>query len=141
MQFTVQESKYNFFYIKWISIKYDRESCIKFVEEYKTALKSKDKKLIQLFHELIKLVGEKHIQNLCNGDFDTCRVASIEKYARECAMDILLYGQYTKDTYKIISHLPLDDYKLILKRSQELINFFKDIKIEEETKESNVPGV
>lgn len=141
MPYFIQESKYDFFHIKWVSIKYDRDLCIKFVKEYESALKQKNKKTISLYEHIIKEVGTDLIKNLCDGDYETCRKANIEKLARECAMDILLYGQYTKESFRIVSHLPTDDYKLILKRSQELVNQFKDIKIEEETAVSKIPGM
>lgn len=141
MNYSINESKYDFFNIKWVSIKYDRDLCIKFVKEYTSAIKQKNKKTIRLYEQIIKEVGNDLIKNLCNGDYQTCRKANIEKLARECAMDILLYGQYTKESFKIVSHLPIEDYKLILKRANELVNQFKDIKIESETKDSKIPGM
>lgn len=141
MKYSIKESKYDFFHIKWSTIKYDRDICIKFMTEYKSLLKNNDKKLISLYEQIIEEIGKDFIQKFCEGEYETCRLAAIEKYARESAMDILLYGQYSKETFKIVSHLPLEDYKLILKRSKELVDKFSQIKLEAETIESKIPGM
>lgn len=141
MQFTIHESDYEFLYIKWVDINYNREVCIRFIKEYEAVKKTKNKKLISLFERLIEHIGVDLIKKLLEGDYETCRRAYIEKISRDCSMDLLLYGQYSKDNFKIISHLPIEDYKLILKRSKELVEKFSETKIELETSESKIPGM
>lgn len=138
MNFKIRTSFYELFYIKWSNIKYDREKCIEFIKEY-NSIKDKDTKI--LYDKLINSVGKDYIHKLLEGDYETCRGAEIEKWSREATAELLTMGQYTKDTFKIISNLPIEDYTLILKRTKELYDVYTNIKIEAETKDSKIPGM
>lgn len=133
---SIKESKYHFFYLKWVGVQYDREKCIEFFKQYK-----KDKANSKLYKKLIKSIGESHLKRLLEGDFETCRRAVIEMLGREAARDLLLTNQYSKEIFVKMSNLPLEDYKLVLKRAKELYDTFMDIKIEEETTQSKIPGM
>lgn len=138
MKTKIRPSSYHFFYVKWNDIGYDRNKCISFMEEYS---KIKDKSVKKIYDEIIEKTGKSKIKNLLEGDYDTCRLAEIEKYSREAAIELLVLGQYTKTTFQIISNFPLEDYKLVLKRTKELYDIFTNIKIEVETTESKIPGM
>lgn len=138
MSFKIESSLYHLFYIKWVAIKYDRDKCIEFINEYKS-LKNKNSK--KIYERIIKEIGKTHIEKLLIGDYNTCRLAEIEKWAREAVAEMLTIGQYKTETFKTISSLPLEDYELILKRTKELYDIYTNIKIELETKESKIPGI
>lgn len=138
METKINQSKYNLFYIKWGNIKYDREKCIEFFNEYKSL---KDLKTKKIYDEIINSIGKSYIKSFLEGDENICRNAEIEKWSREAAAELLVSGQYKKETFKIISNFPLEDYKLVLKRTKELYDTFSNIKIEEETEESKIPGM
>lgn len=138
MNFKIQPSLYDLFYIKWSNIKYDREKCIEFIKEYNSI---KDKNIKLIYNKIIDNIGEEYIHKLLEGDYETCRLAEIEKWSRNAVAELLTIGQYTSDTFKIISNLPVDDYILILKRTKELYDIYVNIRIESETKESKIPGM
>ena len=50
-------------------------------------------------------------------------------------------GKYSKHTFEIISNLPIVDYKLIIRRSKELINIINETIAEAEMDTSKIPGV
>lgn len=138
MKFKIQASLFNLLYIKWSNIKYDRDKCIDFINEYNN-IKDKNAKIV--YEKIIQDIGSQHITKLLEGDYETCRLAEIEKWSRNAVAELLTIGQYTTDTFKIISNFPIDDYMLILKRTKELYDIYVNLKIESETKESKIPGM
>ncbi len=66
---------------------------------------------------------------------------NIEKLARKASSEVLLDGRYSNDTFQTISNLPIVDYKLIIRRSKELIKIINDTIAEAEMDTSKIPGV
>jgi hypothetical protein len=64
----------------------------------------------------------------------------IEKFSRIGALDIAIHGVYTRDTYRVISNLPKDDYKLVLKRVEELVKIAQNTTIQSDNISDNIPG-
>jgi hypothetical protein len=80
------------------------------------------------------------LKELLNGDETSVRLALIEKWAREASLDILYDGRYSKETLRFILNLPKDDYQLLLKRVEEIVNSVRDISIQSDTLTDIVPS-
>jgi len=81
------------------------------------------------------------IKGLLNNDENVIRICLIEKYARIGALDIAIHGVYTRDTYRIISNLPKEDYKLVLRRVEELVKIAQTTTIQSDNISDNIPGI
>jgi hypothetical protein len=65
--------------------------------------------------------------NLLNGETQTTRFALIEKWARQGAMEILIFDKYSIDTLNTVTQFPLADYQLFVKRVQEIVTMIREI--------------
>ena len=78
---------------------------------------------------------------MLRNDPDYSRWAIIEKFSRMAAIDIMLKGKYSEETFSIISNLPTIDFKLIIKRTKELIKTINETITESDMDISKIPGV
>lgn len=145
IEYITHLSEYELKNIVWIGIEYDKEKLIKFLDRLKE-LKSlpktnKIKDEIRIMEEIFNLYKTKDLQKLAQNDLEYSRWATIEKYSRKVSTDILLEGKYSKEIFNIISNLPLSDFKLIMKRSQELIKVINNAIMDSDVDTSKIPGV
>jgi hypothetical protein len=56
-------------------------------------------------------------------------------------VEILLDGKYSKNTFSTVSNLPVNDFKLVMKRTKELIRIINDTITESDVDTSKIPGV
>jgi len=147
MQFGYKDylSEYELKNIVWIGIEYDKERLIKFVTRYEH-LKSipktnSSKEEIRIMDDILKSHNTDNLQKLLQNDLEYSRWATIEKLARKASSEVLLDGRYSNDTFQTISNLPIVDYKLIIRRSKELIKIINDTIAEAEMDTSKIPGV
>jgi hypothetical protein len=150
MQFGYKEStsEYELKNIVWNGIEYDKKKLIRFVEKYKhlKALAEVEEtdlvnEQIQIMDEILQSHNSDNLEKLLQNDFEYSRWATIEKLAREASIEVLLDGNYSKHTFKTMSNLPIVDYKLIIRRSKELIKIINDTVTEAEMDTSKIPGV
>lgn len=138
-------SQYELKNIKWVDIEYNKEKLIEFVnryEELKSAFASKsEKEELKMMDDIISSYNKSNLEKLLNNDLEYSRWATIEKWARITASEILLNQKYSKETFSTISNLPVSDYKLVIRRSNELIRIITDITTEAEADTSKIPGV
>lgn len=138
-------SEYELKNITWIGIDYDKEKLIEFIDrlkELKTLPKTnKIEHEIRIMEDIFNLYDDKDLQKLCQNDLEYSRWATIEKYSRKVSTDILLDGKYSKEIFNVISNLPLVDFKLIMKRSQELIKVINNAIMDSDVDTSKIPGV
>jgi hypothetical protein len=144
-EYISQPSEYELKNIVWIGIKYDKEKLIEFLNKLKE-LKSlpKTNKItdeIRVMEDIYNLYDENDLQKLLNNDSDYSRWATVEKFSRRAAVEILLEGRYSKETFSIISNLPVVDFKLVMKRTKELIKTINETITESEMDTSKVSGV
>ena len=92
--------------------------------------------LIEVFNSYDKAV----LDGLMNNDEEINRMAIIEKYARIGALDIAIHQVFSRETYRIISNLPTEDYKLILRRIDELVKIAQTTTYQGDNLTSNIPG-
>jgi hypothetical protein len=146
MKFKKLISSYELEHIIWKDIEYDRDKLIKFLNRRKwvnflcffsTRWSGEYITLNKIFlkHDFKKLKG------LLNNDPEITRMAVIEKYAKRGAIDILTTGVFHRETYEIISNLPISDFKLIIKRTQELIEMGRSITSQKTKISDNLPGL
>ena len=138
-------SEYELRHIVWVGIEYDKEKLISFFDRYqqlKLIPKTHDsQEELEIMDKILKSHNPENLQKLQQNDFDYCRWATIEKLSRTAAVEILLDGRYSKETFSIVSNLPINDFKLAMKRTKELIKNINDTITESDVDTSNIPGV
>lgn len=138
-------SEYQLTHITWEGIEYDKEKLIKFIDRYKElkGYRKNDscKEEIRIMDKILESHNKDNLQKLLNNDLEYSRWSTIEKYSRIASIEILLDGKYSKKTFKIISNLPLSDYKLVIKRTKELVKILQEVTTESEQDTSKIPGV
>ena len=138
-------SEYELKNIVWNGIEYDKKKLIRFVEKYeylKTIEQTDEvKEEIQIMDKILQSHNSDNLQKLLQNDLEYSRWATIEKLARKATTEVILDGKYSKNTFETISNLPIADYKLITKRSKELIKIINETIAEAEMDTSKIPGV
>ena len=138
-------SKYELKHIVWVGIEYDKEKLASFFDRYqqlKLIPKTYDsQEELEIMENILKSHNVENLQKLQQNDFEYCRWATIEKLSRLAAVEILLEGRYSKDTFTTITNLPVADFKLIMKRTKELIKTISDTITESDMDTSKIPGV
>lgn len=138
-------SEYELKYVVWVGIEYDKEKLISFFDRYqllKSIPKTHDsQEELEIMESILKSHNPDSLLKLQQNDFEYCRWATIEKLSRLSAVQILLDGRYSKDTFSTASNLPINDFKLMMKRTKELINTINNTIIESDVDTSNIPGI
>ena len=121
-------SEYEERYIRGVSIGYDKKKLAELLYELKY-LKEENKwpERITLLEEILSDVGHDHCYNLLVNEPQTSRFAIIEKYARQAALEVLIFDRYSLDTLNTLSQLPLADYQLATKRVYEIVTMIRDV--------------
>jgi hypothetical protein len=138
-------SEYELKHIVWVGIEYDKEKLISFFDRYqqlKLIPKTHDsQEELEIMENILKSHNPENLRKLQQNDFDYCRWATIEKLSKMAAVEILLDGRYSKDTFLTASNLPVNDFKLVMKRTKELIKIINDTITESDVDTSKIPGV
>jgi hypothetical protein len=138
-------SEYELKNIVWVGIEYDKEKLISFFDRYqqlKLIPKTHNsQEELEIMENILKSHNPENLQKLQQNDFDYCRWATVEKFSRRAAVEILLEGRYSKETFSIISNLPVVDFKLVMKRTKELIKTINETITESEMDTSKISGV
>lgn len=138
--------KYELFYIKWSNIGHDKEKLIKFLSRIKKLkflkLFSKSyREEYRILNEILLAYDFSKLMLLLNNDENYCRFATMEKYARKGAVEILIDGVFSKETYSAIMNLPPKDFKLLIKRTNEIIEMQQSLQLQEEKPSNEIPGL
>lgn len=144
MSYNPYPSEYELKHIVWEGIEYDKDKLVEFIDEYNELKESKGKyrkELFRIMDDILKSYNKENLKKLLNNDYEYSRWATIEKYSRIASSEIVLDGKYSKKTFKIISNLPLSDYKLVIKRTKELVKILQEVTTETEQDTSKIPGV
>jgi hypothetical protein len=138
-------SKYELFYIKWNGIEFDKEKLIKFVKRINLLkitsifIKSHREEL-KILQEIYYSYNEHKLRGLLQNDSQISRLSLIEKWSRIGAVDILLTGVFSRNTYTVLINLPNKDYQLAMKRVEELVKLGKEMSYQTENITDNIPG-
>ena len=132
-------------YVTWGGLDYNRDKLIKFVNYYNdVSVKSETdihkKEELILLNNILSEYDIDKLEKLLHNDETVSRMALIEKWARTAALEKLLNKTYSKDTYEVISNLPLSDYQLTIKRINELINIVNSTTYQTEDYPKNLPS-
>jgi hypothetical protein len=87
-------------------------------------------------YDLAKL----EIEGLLKNDENISRLCLIEKWSRIGAIEIVVGGTFSKNTYETVSNLPISDYQLFTKRVQELITLSNNLTSQEYNSKTELPG-
>lgn len=144
IKFKTHPPLYESYYIIWNGIDFDREKLIKFIKRFKWvkfwSFLPNFKYEYKILNTILNSYDYNKITGLLNNDEHVCRISIIEKYSRIGALDIVVHGGYTRDTYRVISNLPKDDYKLVIKRTEELVTIARNTTIQSDNNTNNIPG-
>jgi len=135
-------SEYEERYIRWVSVGHDKKKLSELLYEIKYLREEKAWPERIAFLESILAEYDSHqLYNLLINDPQTVRFAMIEKWARQAAMEILIFERYGVDTLNTITQFPMADYRLVVKRVQEIVNMITDISSQSAVLASGVPGL
>lgn len=135
-------SEYEERYIRWVSVGHDKKKLSELLYEIKYLKEEKAWPERIAFLESILAEYDSHqLYNLLINDPQTVRFATIEKWARQAAMEILIFERYGVDTLNTITQFPMADYRLVVKRVQEIVNMITDISSQSAVLASGVPGL
>ena len=139
-------SKYELTYITWSGIEHDKEKLIRLIKRIKFlkflslfSKNAREEKSILL--GLLKNLNQDRFRGLMENDENVSRLSIIEKWAKIGAIEIVTTNTFSKETYSLISQLPIKDYQLFSKRIQELIKLAKNVSNQEDTFSNNTPGL
>ena len=135
-------SEYEERYSRWVSIGYDKKVLSELLYELQY-LKEKGEwpERIKFLESVLAQHDPQHLLNLLNNDPQTARFALIEKWARQGAMEILIFDKYSIETLNTVTQFPLADYQLFVKRVQEITTMIREITSQAVTLASGVAGL
>ncbi len=135
-------SEYEEKYVRWVSIGYDKKALSELLYELQY-LKEKGEwpERIAFLEGILAQHNPQHLLNLLNNDPQTARFAMIEKWARQGAMEILIFDKYSIETLGTVTQFPLADYQLYVKRVQEITTMIREITSQAATLASGVAGL
>jgi len=121
-------SEYEERYVRWVSIGYDKKVLSELLYELQY-LKEKGEwpERIAFLEGILAEYEPEHLLNLLNNEPQTARFATLEKWARHAAMEILIFDKYSIETLNTVTQFPLADYQLFVKRTQEIITMIREI--------------
>lgn len=135
-------SEYEERYVRWVSIGYDKKKLTELLYELKY-LKEENTwpERIAFLEDVLSQHDPEHLLNLLNNDLQTTRFAMIERWARQAAMEILIFDKYSIDTLNTVTQFPLADYQLFVKRVYEITALIRDITTQSTSLAAGVAGV
>ena len=135
-------SEYEERYIRWVSVGHDKKKLSELLYEIKYLKEEKAwPERIAFLESILAEHDSQQLYNLLINEPQTVRFATIEKFARQAAMEILIFERYGIDTLNTITQFPLADYRLVVKRVQEIVNMITDISTQSAVLASGVPGL
>ena len=135
-------SEYEERYIRWVSVGHDKKKLSELLYEIKYLKEEKAwPERIAFLESILAEYDSLQLYNLLTNDPQTVRFAMIEKWARQAAMEILIFERYGVETLNTITQFPMADYRLIIKRVQEIVNMITDISVQTAVLASGVPGL
>lgn len=135
-------SEYEERYVRWVSIGYDKKKLAELLYELKYLKEANTwPERIAFLEDVLAQHDAQHLLNLLNNDPQTTRFAMIEKWARQAAMEILIFDKYSIDTLNTVTQFPLADYQLFVKRVLEITTLIQDITTQSSSLAAGVAGV
>ena len=130
-------SEYEARYILWPDISYNKQSLLDLLQYIESLDTEDDKEEIEMLQSIIDSYPTRKIQGLLNNDERICRQGVIEKYARIGAIEVIMNGKFSEETFSTITHLPISDYQLLVKRSKELVREINSMVVQSDELDKN----
>jgi hypothetical protein len=145
LKYKKHTSQYELEYLVWSGIEFDREKLIKFIKRFKLlrflSFFSKSRKQeYEIYKSILDSHNPQTIQGLLKNDEHICRLSVIEKWSRIGAIEIVVGGTFSKNTYETVSNLPISDYQQFTKRVQELISLSNNFTSQDYNSKTELPG-
>jgi len=139
-------SKYELTYIIWSGVDHDREKLIRLIKRIKrlkflSFFSKNAREEREILVEILNNLNQERLRGILENNENISRISLIEKWARIGAIEIVTTNTFTKETYSLISQLPIKDYQLFSKRIQELIKLAKNMSNQEDSFSNNTPGL
>jgi hypothetical protein len=139
-------SQYELYHVKWEGIDYDKVKLIKFVKRLKllkflSFFSKNHSEELKIMETILNSFDNERIQGLLQNDENISRICLIEKWAKIGAIEMVVNGTFTKETYQTISNLPLKDYQLLTKRIQELMFLAQNVTSQNDSSSNDTPGI
>lgn len=129
-------------YIRWVSIGYDKKVLSELLYELKYLKENNTwPERVEFLESILAEHDAEQLLNLLQGEKQTERFATIEKWARKASMEILIYDKYSVETLNVITQFPLADYQLLVKRVHEIVSMIQDITTQATVLAQGVAGV
>lgn len=139
------KSLYELKYLKWYDISYNKKKLEKFLLRIKIlrfiSFLPKYNLELNYLNQIYSEIDKEKIKKLLQNDDNTTRLLIIEKLSRDAATEIIIKGTYSKKTYRKLSNLPLNDFKLSLTRIEELLNMAKNVTNQSNKISEDIPGI
>jgi len=133
---TYYESRYD----KWVDVHYNRETVDKFFDRRKLLQRTDPDSLeLKNLDKVLEDHGEDYLRKFHQGDEEISRLALIEKWSREGAIDILYQDRYSKQTLQNLLNLPVKDYQIVMKRVEEIVTSARSISIQDDNVGNVIP--
>jgi len=138
-------SQYELEYLIWSGIEFDRDKLIKFIKRLKLlrflSFFSKSKRdEYEIYKSILESYNPQKIKGLLMNDENISRLSLIEKWSRIGAIEIVVGGTFSKNTYETVSNLPISDYQQFTKRVQELIALSNNFTSQDYNSKTELPG-
>jgi hypothetical protein len=138
-------SEYELKNVIWVGLEYNKKKLIKFFKKYnyyKSLPQNEEPdEMIRIMDEIVLSHGNDKLNKLLNNDKDYSRWATIESISKVASIEFMLHGKYSEKTFSKMSHLPIVDFKLVIKRIQELVNNVDKVIKDTDLGNTNIPGV
>lgn len=95
---------------------------------------------LEILEKLALDLDEEECQTLLSNSEEIAHQTFIENLARQSALEVLCNDKFSIETMRITCKLSPNDFILVSKRSQDLINSIRELVIQGETLSSDVAG-
>ncbi len=138
-------SQYELEYLIWSGIDFDRDKLIKFIKRLKllrflSFFSKSYREEYKIYNSILDSYNPQKIEGLLMNDENISRLSLIEKWSRIGAIEIVVGGTFSKNTYETVSNLPISDYQQFTKRVQELISLSNNFTSQDYNSKTELPG-
>lgn len=145
MKYKSYPSKYELYYITWGDIGYNKDKLIRLIKRINflklLSFIKRYREERKILKEILNSYDQEKLSLLLSNDQQVSKMALIEKWSRIGAIEILTTDRFSKETYKVISNLPIKDYQTLTKRTEELINLARNITTQSDINTKDIPGL
>lgn len=145
MKYKSYPSKYELYYITWGDVGYNKDKLIRLIKRINflklLSFIKRYREERKILKEILNSYDQEKLGLLLLNDQQVSKMALIEKWSRIGAIEILTTDRFSKETYKVISNLPIKDYQTLTKRTEELINLARNITTQSDNNTKDIPGL